>query len=354
MTDVTPGHTGEPHSVLLEELGSWLRNDALHLILLPTEQCNFRCTYCYEDFVVGRMEPSTVSSIKRLIERRIDGLETLTISWFGGEPLLALPVVEDISQHIVALAAARPGVQYGADMTTNGYFLDAARAHHLAALGIRFFQVSLDGPERLHDRTRIRADGRGSFDRIWKNLIAIRDSAAPVSVLLRVHLTPENLPTMPDFLADVRDTFLSDGRFRVLLKPIERLGGPNDDTMAVIPSQDRGTTLSGLETIVLRGATDSRPLYPAPHVCYASRPNSFVIRANGIIGKCTVGLTDPSNIIGRLAADGLLEIDNARLRPWLRGWATLDAETLGCPYGELAEKEPKLLQIKRRSPAAVM
>lgn len=27
-----------------------LRNDVLHLILLPTEQCNFRCTYCYEDF----------------------------------------------------------------------------------------------------------------------------------------------------------------------------------------------------------------------------------------------------------------------------------------------------------------
>ena len=26
----------------------------LHLILLPTEQCNFRCKYCYEDFQHGR------------------------------------------------------------------------------------------------------------------------------------------------------------------------------------------------------------------------------------------------------------------------------------------------------------
>ena len=40
-----------------EVLQSSLTPSLLHLILLPTEACNFRCTYCYEDFRLGRMEP---------------------------------------------------------------------------------------------------------------------------------------------------------------------------------------------------------------------------------------------------------------------------------------------------------
>jgi uncharacterized protein len=338
----------EAQRVLADEVSSWLRNDSLHLILLPTEHCNFRCTYCYEDFIVGRMETATIEGVKRLIDRRIDGLEGLTVSWFGGEPLLALPIVEDISQHIVTLAASRPQLHYHGDMTTNGYFLDRLLLERLAALGIRLFQISLDGPALVHNRTRIRADGVGTFRQIWENLCAVRASTAAVSILLRVHLTPENLPLMPDFLTEIRETFLDDARFSVLLKPIERLGGPNDDAMPIISREDRAPILRDFEAILQQSAANRHSIFAAPEICYAARPNSFVIRANGIVGKCTVGLTDPANMIGRLSADGRLEIDNARLRPWLRGWSTMDAQTLGCPYGDMAEPHPKLLQVQRR------
>jgi molybdenum cofactor biosynthesis enzyme MoaA len=37
------------------QIASTLSNRIQQLILLPTERCNFRCTYCYEDFVLGRM-----------------------------------------------------------------------------------------------------------------------------------------------------------------------------------------------------------------------------------------------------------------------------------------------------------
>jgi uncharacterized protein len=58
-----------------EELAASFSNQVLHLILLPTEHCNFRCTYCYEDFSIGRMTPEIIDSIKRLIDRRLDGLK---------------------------------------------------------------------------------------------------------------------------------------------------------------------------------------------------------------------------------------------------------------------------------------
>ncbi len=308
------------------------RSDSLHLILLPTERCNFRCTYCYEDFAIGRMRPETVLAVKRLIDRRLDDLQSLSVSWFGGEPMLGRGIVEDISEHIVRVRAERPNpFHYVADMTTNGYLLDIAKVERLASLGIHHFQISLDGPEALHDRTRLRADGKGTFQKIWYNLLAIRDGIAPVDILLRVHLTPDNLPLMPEFLAQLRVTFLADPRFKVLLKAVEHLGGPNDPTMETIPTRSQAGIIRELEKIVLDGL-DSGALFSAPEICYAARPNSLVIRADGRVGKCTVALSDARNTIGQLLPDGSLQIDNARLGPWVQGWASGDLAALACPY----------------------
>lgn len=48
-----------------------LSSSNLELIILPTEHCNFRCLYCYEDFQVGRMKRPVVESIKKLISLRM-------------------------------------------------------------------------------------------------------------------------------------------------------------------------------------------------------------------------------------------------------------------------------------------
>jgi uncharacterized protein len=323
-----------------------LRDDFLQLILLPTEQCNFRCVYCYEDFAIGRMAAETVTAVTRLIDRRIDGLSRLALTWFGGEPMLARDVIEEISSHVLARAAHLPGLTYAGDMTTNGYFLDAAAVDRLVALGVTHFQVSLDGPPEQHDRTRLRGDGRGTFARIWDNLVSVRDGDAPVDMMLRVHLTPANVGSMPAFLTRVRDVFLDDPRFKVYLKPIEHLGGPNDADLTVLSPQERRTVVADLNRILTRGKADpSTGLAVPPAICYAARPNSFVIRANGLIGKCTVALSDPANVIGQLRADGTVDIDNGRLRPWLRGWPSGDEAVLGCPANGIPS-QPPLLQIR--------
>jgi sulfatase maturation enzyme AslB (radical SAM superfamily) len=49
------------------ELLGCIANDQLHLVVMPTEACNFRCTYCYEDFRYTRMEPEVV---RGLVARR--------------------------------------------------------------------------------------------------------------------------------------------------------------------------------------------------------------------------------------------------------------------------------------------
>jgi uncharacterized protein len=336
----------ETRSSFDQELVNSLRNDRLQLILLPTEQCNFRCTYCYEDFAIGRMSPETVIAVKRLIGRRADRLSHLQISWFGGEPMLARPIIEDISSFARDAEQRSGHLSYAGDMTTNGYLLNGKAIEFLADLGIRTYQISLDGPKQYHDRTRVRADGGGSFDRIWTNLLSIRESAADVRILLRVHLTPANLSAMPGYLTVIRDTFLGDARFKVYLKNVVRLGGPNDATMEVLGSADL-PRIEALETIV-QGDGQTQRLYEPEEVCYAARANSLLIRADGRIGKCTVALSDPANDVGRLLPDGSLQIDNPRLREWLKGWESHDPELTACPYQTFTRDQTPLLQIMQR------
>ncbi|GAB2587254.1 hypothetical protein GCM10027168_20060 [Streptomyces capparidis] len=353
-TPVAPGDEFD------RELVASFRNDRLHLILLPTEQCNFRCVYCYEDFTVGHMRPEVVGAVKRLVDRRAGELAHLQVSWFGGEPLLARRTVEDVAAHAVAAMERHAGLRYESDMTTNGYLLDADAAGRLAALGVRAFQISLDGPRACHDRTRVRADGKGSFDRIWRNLLSVRRSPADVRIMLRVHLTPANVALMPEFLTRVRDTFLGDPRFSVFLKRVVRLGGPGDAEMDVLDPGD--PRIEELRAIVLRDGTgdgseaaagNAGRLFTPDDVCYAARANSLMVRADGRVGKCTVALSDPANTIGQLLPDGTLRIDNALLRPWLTGWQSRDSGLTGCPYTAFTGPPRPLLQITPRPPEPV-
>jgi uncharacterized protein len=327
------------------EMVTSFRSDRLHLILLPTEQCNFRCTYCYEDFAIGRMRREVVEGVKNLIDRRHGDLAHLQISWFGGEPMLARSVIEEVASHASEVQRRTPGLGYGSDMTTNGYLLDRTAAERLVGLGIRRFQVSLDGPARHHDHTRVRADGQGTFDRIWRNLLSIRDGSVDAHILLRVHLTPGNLDVMPAFLTQVRDTFLDDRRFRVFLKRVVRLGGADDASMEVLDAEDK--RIAALEEIVL---SDGRgeSLFEPEQVCYAARANSLMVRADGRLGKCTVGLSEPGNTVGRLLPDGSLEVDTPRFRRWLQGWESRDPELTACPYEAFTRQGPKLLQLTER------
>jgi uncharacterized protein len=330
-----------------QQFATSFSNTTLHLIILPTEQCNFRCVYCYEDFSIGAMKPPVVNGVKRLLAERVPGLRQLHISWFGGEPLLALDIVKDIATTARELVAGNAGVAYTGGMTTNAYRLDCNTARALSDLGVRQYQVTLDGPPAFHDQTRVRRDGGGSFERIWSNLLDIRDSDLALAICLRVHVTAANLPVMPDFLARVRREFLGDARFSLQLKAVGRWGGPNDETLPVLEGDERASAVDRLGAQVLAGLPASANFEPGD-ICYASRPNSFVIRASGDVGKCTVALSDPANSIGRIREDGTLELRNSALRPWLRGWgANPDADALECPLIGLprGKGEPVLLQI---------
>jgi len=46
-------------------------NAGANLTIMPHENCNFRCTYCYEDFARNKMTNEVVSEIKNYVKNNI-------------------------------------------------------------------------------------------------------------------------------------------------------------------------------------------------------------------------------------------------------------------------------------------
>jgi uncharacterized protein len=267
----------------------------LKLTLLPTEQCNFRCRYCYEDFKIGKMAPRVVNAVKSLLQNRISTLDRLDISWFGGEPLVATEIVRDIQSHAFELCD-QYDVPLNTLMTTNGYLLGADLFRSLHSIGIRHYQISLDGKAEEHNKNRILASGSGTFEKIWSNLLAAAGTDLSFQITLRIHITAQNLNTVEEFVEDCVMAFGADPRFSFFFKRIANLGG-SGEVKSVIPNKETGAAVYNRLRAKYSVKSQENDGFS---VCYAAQPNAFVIRSDGRLAKCTVAFGAESNHVGDL------------------------------------------------------
>jgi len=341
-----------PQAGVTEILGA-LASNVFELFLLPTEKCNFRCTYCYEDFRLGRMPDWVVTGVKRLLDRRAEELDLLSIQWFGGEPLLAPKIVEDIQGYAQGLAQRHSIEVFSSSMTTNAYWLDAAMLTRLVGLGVHRYQVALDGPAALHDQKRVQANGKPTFARVWANLESARDTELDFELTLRVHVDHDNLVAIPELIEQAATSFGGDSRFLVNIRPLSRLGGPNDKNLRVLRGSER-SALDDLKDLARQRGLRLPQLRTAP-VCYAAKANSFAIRSNGDVVKCTVAFDHPTNQVGRIDEEGSLNLDQRRMLAWTRGLSAADPKTLHCPLmgiERVSESNEMIVPVSRLGEAA--
>jgi uncharacterized protein len=347
------------------KLAGYLTAKRLELIILPTENCNFRCTYCYEDFEIGQMKDNTVQAIKHLIQNRLSKLKRFHISWFGGEPLLAKKLVLDLSRFAQEHCNAA-GVEFSSFMTTNAFALTPELFADLVKADVRGYQISIDGNADAHDQTRKLISGRGTFERIWANLLALRESSEQFLINLRIHVHTQNIDSLRSLMPKLYADFGNDRRFSILLHAVGNWGGESVKSMQLIKSSDEiitelDNTLKQLGWYANRSdvaessdmtegvGAEGKRVSP----CYAARPNSFVIRADGRLAKCTVAFNDPRNVVGHINDDGTLQINNERVRGFMRGFQSLDEGELHCPMHNFpgtkeAASEVKVIQFQKR------
>jgi len=304
----------------------------LHLIIFPTEKCNFRCVYCYETFEKGRMTSQVRAAVKLFAVSQMASLEHLAIDWFGGEPLIAFPVIEDISTEL-CLAAKRYGCKLSGHITTNAFLLSPDISNKLLGWGVESFQVTLDGSREEHDKRRkMYRSNAGTFDRILDNVRSLLKQRRLFNLCLRTNYDLDSLPTMEAWIDELKEMVGGDPRVRVDFCPI--WADPGRIDVSVPMGHEKQKTYSELLALAhSRGLRTNAPDYLSLGglVCYAGKANSLAIRSNGDVNKCTVALEADYNRVGKLSPEGVLELDIDKFSKWTSSGLDQDPVCQKCP-----------------------
>jgi len=198
----------------------------LNVTLLTTLQCNFACDYCFQgdhgDYnkYADRMSPATAERCIAWMERELDRVrpERFVLTFFGGEPLLNLPVMYLVAERMWE-ASARRGVDMGVNIITNGLLLTPDVVDRMLPFGLNGIKITLDGDRDTHNRMRPLRGGQGTFDRIVENIRRVADRCR---IAIGGNFDESSVDSYPALLEFLKAQEFADKLMKVNFKPIFR------------------------------------------------------------------------------------------------------------------------------------
>jgi uncharacterized protein len=307
-------------------------------IIMPTERCNFRCTYCYESFIRGRMSAANADAMSAAIARVATKAPMFGLSFFGGEPLLCSDLVERFSREAFHVLQRR-GMSYAASIATNGFLLSRPLFERLLDVGVVSYQITVDGAPQTHDQQRPTVRGAGTFDRIASNLRGMHETSDDFCCVVRCNVHEHQFAEILEFFAGPHLAFLRDDpRFIVDVHRIwasDQVDAPQQAATCASP------LTSQLDYYLLNSELERLGIATVPYGqlpgtlgsgCYAGKPNWFVVGPDLSLYKCTVVFNREENKLGSIAPDGELVVNEARNRLWTGSNALTDAGCASCHY----------------------
>ena len=154
------------------------------VVLQPTPFCNINCRYCYlpDRSSTTRM---TVETLTRILEAIFSSplvADPLTIAWHAGEPMV-LPLSFYHDAYRCIEETNRQSVQVSTTIQTNGTLITQEWCDFINQHQIHI-GVSLDGPQFLHNRSRLDRAGRGTFAQTMRGIQLLQQNNIEPTVLM--------------------------------------------------------------------------------------------------------------------------------------------------------------------------
>lgn len=166
----------------------------MRVSLFLDHACNLRCRYCYNGPKFSRVMPLDVA--RRGVELAFSGRAEPRVSFFGGEPLLHM----DLLQEITALARERARIldrRMGFLVVTNGTLLTGDTLRWFLDNRV-YIGISLDGTKAAHDATRPLASGGSSWQAACDAVRAVVEARKGAGLRVIAVMDPANVDEVPD------------------------------------------------------------------------------------------------------------------------------------------------------------
>jgi len=182
------------------------------LTIAPTLACNFACPYCYEDAGMGAMSLEIQDALIENVRRMASNGRDIDITWYGGEPLMALDIIQRLSEAFIDICDTHKR-RYSAFIVTNGYGVNPKVIETLKACRISGAQITLDGGPKTHNERRIlKGTKGGTFDRVLENTKLLKTEGFNVNIRVNVDRTNfSEVNELVDILIDHNLTDLPTG-----------------------------------------------------------------------------------------------------------------------------------------------
>lgn len=165
-----------------------------NVYFIPSFDCDFRCSYCIlgKNVDTSSFDRMTKTNVIKTAEWLYDcannlNIKTLQILLFGGEPMLShkenLLLMDELN-------GRNNSIQIKYSLITNGYLLSPELLEDLISRNLSSVQITLDGPEKIHDSRRRYIDGSGTFKKIINNLMKIIQY--DIQIIIRINVDEEN------------------------------------------------------------------------------------------------------------------------------------------------------------------
>ncbi|MGN6713635.1 radical SAM protein [Anaerocolumna jejuensis] len=298
----------------------------LTLTIAPTMNCNFRCIYCYEKDSIQNMnmDNNVQKAIINFIRERAQTVASLNITWYGGEPLMAFDVIENLTQSILEICKEN-NVTYNASIITNGYLLTEEVVKKFSSFGITDVQITLDGPEAIHDTRRVLSNGKGTFKKIMANL---KKAVEYTNVNIRVNIDNENVESTESELFTMFEENDLVGKVRICFGYVDSINNAYEPDKCLNMENYSKKHLEFL----LKNGLNIMELYPHPldNYCGADSISAYVIGANGNLYKCwsDIGIDDKK--VGNILNGEQNVLHSCKVKEYLLYSPMVDSDCKDC------------------------
>jgi uncharacterized protein len=147
------------------------------IVIELTRDCPLNCSYCPTSGKYSRNKTLQTHMSRKTCRKSLDffceraiNSDQPYITFYGGEPLKRFDLIRETVEYVKKKYSKN---RYGFNLTTNGILFNKENIDFFIENDIELM-VSIDGPKEINDRYRRFKNGKGTFNRIMKNLLFLK------------------------------------------------------------------------------------------------------------------------------------------------------------------------------------